>query len=1233
MSIKYPILFLAIILSISFGVPHSAWATCSSGQTTPPAPTSISADSSSDRIDVNYLAPPNAGGGSLVGYYISRELSTQTTFVEQPFSSSPLSYWKFDGCSTGLNDYGSMGSASNLQSSVTSPIYDSVNGKIAQAVKLDGSTTWFTSSSSAYSFQNNQPFSVSFWMKTNTAGHNLLNNNAILISKSYSSASGQGWSVWLQGYTDTNPGGYVNFDMSDGTHEIRVRTWNNNLFDNTNFYHITVTYDGSSTASGMRIYVNGAPSGNVIVSSSLGIINYVTPLQIGSLPLSNSNAFSGWIDDLRIYNTQLSQIQINDIVNLNFIASTGPLCPVTAAGTPPSCPQRTFPDASAQSVGQQYRVCPVNQFGQGSCLTSTSAAPNGLPVAPINAQITPGSTPPTTTWTAPASATGYYITRKAGSDSTFGEQPFSSRPLSYWKFDGVVTGLRDYGSLANNLQSSVTPATYDTAGQIGGAVKLDGSTNYFVAPNEFNYDFLTNQPFAISFWIKTTTPGHNLLNNNVDIISKVHGGYLDNQGWNVWLQGYTDTSTAGAIVFDISDGINEIKLRTWYNTLFDTTFHHVIVTYDGTGSSSGLTVIIDGQSTSGSVGTNLRDDNFHDTILNNDAVTIGALSTSNTNKFTGELDDMRIYNSPLNTQQISDLNSYTSIVTATSFTDSSNPTNPAYKIYAINQYGQGPASSTASTGSTVDVKFDQPSYLINHGALITVTDPNANLKESVADTIYVSVQDSSNAQTIRIPLTETGPNTNTFDNSQNLLVLSSSSTTNSIPALQVNPQDSVTVTYLEKSATSTIMNTPSPGTPPDMPTESFTKILCGASPDIDQDGICDSWENSPGGISGLTIPTSDGLYQYRLACGSGQIDSTCPDPSMKDVYVQIDWMAGHVPSQSAINAIVNKFAVHNIRLHVILGEQLPFHYDTIYWSQDIVNGNFVPSFQDIKQQYFLLPSEKTCPPNLTPSQCTTYQQDMYNAKSQVFHYALFVHNLDVTGQSGEGEIYGNDFAVSLGSFVNGVGSPDDQAGTFMHELGHNLDLNHGGPILINNNPTTDSSTNCKPNYLSIMSYARQFSSFIFDRPVDFSDDALPNLNEVTGLVESAGIGDQHASGQKTVYGGLNTVTGQPFNPVTIVARTNNSPLDFNRDPSNTAPNQNIHWINIPGCQDTTPRNLQGYDDWSNLGYFFTNSAATITGAPTDSNTPASNDETTKETVKKMRSITITSIQSEAGKLP
>lgn len=78
-------------------------------------------------------------------------------------------------------------------------------------------------------------------------------------------------------------------------------------------------------------------------------------------------------------------------------------------------------------------------------------------------------------------------------------------------------------------------------------------------------------------------------------------------------------------------------------------------------------------------------------------------------------------------------------------------------------------------------------------------------------------------------------------------------------------------------------------------------------------------------------------------------------------------------------------------------------------------------------------------------------------RRKVFHYGQL---LELPGVAtcpdqvgGQGELGGNDFAVF---------SPE--AGTIMHELGHNLNLRHGGH---------EEDPNCKPNYVSVLNYDHQ----------------------------------------------------------------------------------------------------------------------------------------------------------------
>src|SRR5262249_33646707 len=55
-------------------------------------------------------------------------------------------------------------------------------------------------------------------------------------------------------------------------------------------------------------------------------------------------------------------------------------------------------------------------------------------------------------------------------------------------------------------------------------------------------------------------------------------------------------------------------------------------------------------------------------------------------------------------------------------------------------------------------------------------------------------------------------------------------------------------------------------------------------------------------------------------------------------------------------------------------------------------------------------------------------------------------------------------------------APDDYVvgGTFMHELGHNFGLEHGGVLMQFGRLSPEAGLNYKPNYISVMNYAYQF---------------------------------------------------------------------------------------------------------------------------------------------------------------
>ena len=251
--------------------------------------------------------------------------------------------------------------------------------------------------------------------------------------------------------------------------------------------------------------------------------------------------------------------------------------------------------------------------------------------------------------------------------------------------------------------------------------------------------------------------------------------------------------------------------------------------------------------------------------------------------------------------------------------------------------------------------------------------------------------------------------------------------------------------------------------------------------DTDGDGIPDFWETAGWGID----VNSDSLIDLDLAAMGAR-------PDDKDIFVEVDAMAGRAPQDTTLQRVEDAFAVSpngGMHLHTLLSDTaLPL----VSWTSD----PWVP-FRAIKGSYFGDQSDRQSP----------NARNILEAKKLVFRYCVFA---DVRPDSISGEAEANfpsganDFMVTLGNWPVPGGDPNQKAGTFMHELGHTLGLRHGG----------GDDINYKPNYISIMSYTWQMPlKWANTWRLDYSVEALPTLNE-SSLDESAGLDP----GPSTLYG-------------------------------------------------------------------------------------------------------------------
>ncbi|CAD6368413.1 exported hypothetical protein [metagenome] len=473
------------------------------------------------------------------------------------------------------------------------------------------------------------------------------------------------------------------------------------------------------------------------------------------------------------------------------------------------------------------------------------------------------------------------------------------------------------------------------------------------------------------------------------------------------------------------------------------------------------------------------------------------------------------------------------------------------------------------------LRFDQNRIVIEHSGIISCIN-------CTGETIGINMTSESNTNGKSFTLTKI-PNTNNYTSGLIKFTTSSSSS----PFFQTNVGQNVTVTANGvTSDTARIFS--SSGVIFDSTITNFTdykvmkKIITPNSldctnydGDTDGDGICDDWESNSGYPAtcpgkGLCVRTDSSVIPYYLACDNSNSTkwNMCPSKNKSDLYYEIDWLLGHKPSNETISAVTDAFAnsnynskngVEGITFHAQLSDELP-HIDQIRW----ISSKSAPGFDQLKYWWYGNLDERGTNPTVAPSNSNWDSQR--SQKAQVVHYLLFIHqqfgpaNLP---KSGMAELPGNDAIVSLGSFEGMVGTPDTQKGTLLHEIGHNINLDHGG----------NDSISCKPNYISVMNHAFQFNYFVSNRTIDFSRSQLTELNE-SHLNEYNGISTTNPLGMNTTFNGKDS-------PTPSVSEHSGQAIDWNRNGSiesdvNADLTYNYQLDDCPASPDQT---ITGYQDW------------------------------------------------------
>lgn len=288
---------------------------------------SRNAKSSSSNFDITYMLPMtsatsiastvNATAGSIGNYQIINSYDKLIAYI-------PFDYDVLDAMNS--ND----GTVTGTTTWADGPQING-DGGLRKAFDFNGSSYVTLANESNFDFNRTDTFSISAWVKiptitiatisnvlleTNDALLLEINDNLLLepgIAITDNTIVSKIASITTPGYYFyVSTDGIAHFIIQNSTSDkIEVQTTTSL---NTQYNNLVVTYSGSGLASGVKIYINGTSDTlTTITNTSTATALNNTAIVIGALG-DASKKITGQIDDVQIWNVELTSANASDLV-------------------------------------------------------------------------------------------------------------------------------------------------------------------------------------------------------------------------------------------------------------------------------------------------------------------------------------------------------------------------------------------------------------------------------------------------------------------------------------------------------------------------------------------------------------------------------------------------------------------------------------------------------------------------------------------------------------------------------------------------------------------------------------------------------------------------------------------------------------------------------------------------------------------------------------------------------
>lgn len=150
-----------------------------------------------------------------------------------------------------------------------------------------------SSNNSAYNFNENQDWSISFWLKTTSTS----NDAAIITDKDWDSGYNPGWVFALAN-------GQILCNVGDGANRIDLGS--GSAINDGEWHYVTGTFDRDEMA---RLYVDGVRSDSASMVS-IGNIDHGSAALVMGADIEADYPFEGEIDEVKIWDSSLSEAEV-----------------------------------------------------------------------------------------------------------------------------------------------------------------------------------------------------------------------------------------------------------------------------------------------------------------------------------------------------------------------------------------------------------------------------------------------------------------------------------------------------------------------------------------------------------------------------------------------------------------------------------------------------------------------------------------------------------------------------------------------------------------------------------------------------------------------------------------------------------------------------------------------------------------------------------------------------------